>query len=480
MTMPGAYSNPYPNYNAANIYTFPPGLLSEVSHWVMASSPYPNETVSLVTAIAFLSAITGRSYNTFTGAGLNQYILLLALSGMGKEAIANAIGQLLKAIVKTVPAASGFKGPSHIASVQALIKWLTKQPSILCIFGEFGLKLRAMARSPSPNDVALLAGYLDLYGKSGGGVVDAMAYSDVEKNTASIVNPCLSILGESVPGEFYNNLDERMIGNGLLPRFSIYEVVGNRPYLNADIVKEVPSVLVQRLTDLSAHSLQLQQRGVVQAVGATDEARDKFREFERWTTDQINNAQDNEVQRQLWNRVNLKALKLASLCGISLNPFDPVVDIDCTMWATNLIVTQTQNLIGKFERNEVGSVDGDEAKQKTAVIRIILEHFSQSFENFVKYGCDETMHRNGAITHSYLSHRLWPLPAFKNDKQGATPALRRTLQRLLEDDDIREMPRTQMLAMYGTKARAFVISNAQTFGLKPLKSVEQSGGVRFF
>jgi hypothetical protein len=161
---------------------FPPGLIGEIAQWVMASASYPNQEIALVTAIALLSALTGRAYNTYTGAGLNLYVLLLADTGMGKETVATATGKLFAASAKSCPSISDFKGPSHFASVQGLIKWLDKKPAILCIIGEFGQKLRAMARSNSPNDVALLAGLLEAFSKSGAGsVIDPMSYSDVGK-----------------------------------------------------------------------------------------------------------------------------------------------------------------------------------------------------------------------------------------------------------------------------------------------------------
>ncbi len=441
-----------------------PGLLGDVAQWVTSSASYPNETISLVASISFITSITGRAFNTYTGAGLNQYILLLAQTGMGKEAIANSIGKMFSSIAKTVPASISFKGPSHIASAQALIKWLAKNPSILCIFGEFGLKLKAMARNPSPNDVALLAAYLDLYSKSGGGaIVDSMAYSDKEKNTAAILSPSLSILGESVPGEFYANLDGRMIANGLLPRFAIFEVEGQRPYLNDCPTQYPPDAIVQQLADLAAHSLSLSNQGKVQIVEATSDAKDKFRSFERWTTDQINGANGNEVHRHLWNRANLKALKLASIQAVGANMFDPVIDINACMWATNLIVTQTQHLIGKFDRNEVGNVDGDEAKQRATIIRIIAEYLTRDYSSLAKYDVVEEMHKAAIVTHSYISRRVATLPAFANDRLGATAAIKRAVQRLLDDDELREVPTRQMTELFGAKPKAYGMSNMKPF-----------------
>lgn len=73
---------------------FPPGLIGEIAQYIYDQSPRPHLSISLAGAIAFMAGICGRSYNTYTGAGLNQYILLLASTGMGKEAAAGGIANV--------------------------------------------------------------------------------------------------------------------------------------------------------------------------------------------------------------------------------------------------------------------------------------------------------------------------------------------------------------------------------------------------
>ena len=459
--MTNAHNNEEPRVNDQR---FPPGLLGEVATWVMASSAYPNEDIALVTAIALLSTLTGRAYCTPTGAGLNQYILLLAQTGMGKEAIASAIGKLFAAVIADgIEIAGTFKGPSHIASVQALIKWLAKAPAIICILGEFGQKLKAMAKNPSPNDTALLAGYLEIYSKSGAGaVVDAMAYSDKDKNTETIVRPALTLVGETVPDVFYNLLDAGMISNGLLPRFCVFEVTGIRPYLNPAPSHMPPAFLIAKLKDLIANCLNLGRNAQPQVVKINDDAKSLFDDFERWTTDQINQSQS-DVVRQLWNRAYLKAIKLASIWAIGWNYLFPYIDMASAIWATDLVASQTKKLIAKFENNEVGPVDGNESKQRTTVLRLTAEYNNSKFADIQKYGVNEALHKRLIITHSYLSRRILSLPAFANDRLGATAALKRTITRMVEDYELVEVPPKQLAEMFNTKAKAYIVSTPEPF-----------------
>lgn len=441
----------------------PPGLLGSVREFIYSAAPHPNREIALAGAIAFLAGVSGKAYNTYTGAGLNQYILLLASTGMGKEAAASGISRLLAAIMTTVPAAGDFKGPALVSSA-GLTKWLDKKPSVVSIIGEFGYKLKAIS-SPkaNPNDELLKATLLDLHGKSGkGSVVDPMAYSDRDKQTGVIISPALTLLGESVPGIVYEALNDSMILSGLLPRFMVIEAKGQRsPFQESPALTPDPA-LVQSLADLCSQCLTLNAYNNVHVVPADAEAKAKFREFGQWVTDQIN-AHSSEIQRELWNRAHLKALKLATLCAVGINPHAPVVTLDETMWATGLIVAQTEALLAKFLNGETGVKAGNEAHQLRELIRVAREYITAPVGKYASSGCTEEMHRLGVFTQSYLSRRLINMPAFSEDRIGATNALKRALNNLLEADELREIPSKQMAETFGVKPRAFCISSPQRF-----------------
>jgi hypothetical protein len=49
--------------------------------------------------------------------------------------------------------------------------------------------------------------------------------------------------------------------------------------------------------------------------------------------------------------------------------------------------------------------------------------------------------------------------AFKHDKVGATNALKRTIQNLIDSDYMREASKKEMLDKFGTTQRSFVITS---------------------
>lgn len=310
----------------------------------------------------------------------------------------------------SVPAISDFKGPGYIASAPALLKVLAKSPCCFILIGEFGYRFQALA-SPKANvnDVAIKAAFLDLYGKSGAGkLLAGMAYSDRDKDTAPILSPALTLIGESTPETFFAAVDGRVIADGLLPRFMVFQTDAKRPYLNVNAVSEPPPALVQRLADLASTCLTLAHNNQVVRVSLDAEATATFQQFEQWTTDQINNSQS-EASRQLWNRANLKALKLAALCAVGINPTEPVITKPGAMWATNLIAAQTNVLLARFDSGDVGETDGNQVKQLDAMRRVIGEYRTAPLGKYANARCSVVMQAANVLTHKYLNDRLFRL-----------------------------------------------------------------------
>src|ERR1700743_1777438 len=131
---------------------WPPGLLGEIAAYIYQSAHYPCYEVALAGAIGLMAGICGRAYNV-SGTGLNLYIVLLAVTGTGKESASAGITKLMSKVKKTIPQAETFLGPGDIRSEQALVKYLSDNPCFLSIYSEFGTKLKQM--SSAKNETAL-------------------------------------------------------------------------------------------------------------------------------------------------------------------------------------------------------------------------------------------------------------------------------------------------------------------------------------
>lgn len=462
MTVVPFPNSPHIGDNLPRPAMFPPGLIGDVANFIYWASPYQNETIALAGGIAFVAGIAGRAYNVET-AGLNQYVLLLAQTGAGKEAVADGIARLEAAVYSQVPGIAHFRGPGELVSAPGLFKWLDGLPSpvMRCIIGEFGLMLKAMA---SPNANANMAGLqrvlLHLWSKSGkGAIFDASAYSDREKNTRAIKNPSLTIFGEGVPESFYATLDVGMIASGLLPRVLLFQTTALKPYRNRNRITDPSPFLVEAVARLTSHCLTLAAADRVQMVDMAEDAKTTFEAFECFAVDQENSAANDQL-RGLWARLDLKARKLAALSAVGRDPANPVISHDDCMWATNLVVDQTKALIGKFEDGETGEIAGNEVNQQDEVLRCMYEYITTPFIEIPKsYGVIFELQRGGIVPQKYLSMRLIGLPTFKNDRIGATNALNRAIRNLLDADDIKEKPKGDVEQISGKRQRAFVATS---------------------
>lgn len=453
----------------SDTYSLPPGLIGEVAKFIYDQAPRPVREIALAGALGFISGIVGRAYN-ISGTGLNQYILLLANTGMGKEAIAKGIDKMIGAVARSVPAAVEFVGPGEIASGQAIMKYMAKgNVSFVSTVGEIGSLLTEMAKpNAAPHLTSLKRFMLDAFNKSGeGNVLRPSIYSDKEKNTSSVFSPAFSVIGETAPEPFYEGLHEGMISNGFLPRWNIIEYRGHRVPLNKNHQTAQPSFeLIERLSTLCAHSLMLNSQHKAIHVQLTPEAEKIFDEFNVHCDLNINSS-DREIRRHLWNRAHIKALKMAGIISVGCNPYEPIVDLEVAQWAINLIVSDVRNILNRFEAGEIG-IDNDETKQLAKLMDTIKEYVLQPWSEAKKYAGETFAHLHGAkiVPYSYIQRRLACVAVFKKDKMGSSVAIKRALKTLAERGDMQEVSRSVLTKDYNTTATCFMISNLKAFNFE--------------
>lgn len=459
----GLFENqPDPDYD----YTKPPGLLGEISDYIYSSAMYPVKEVALGYAIGLMSGICGRAYNIKqpTSTGLNNYVLVIAKTGIGKEAGKQGIEKLIHAVRPEVPAISEFIGPSDISSGQALIRHLSKQPCFVSMVGEFGLKLEGMHNAmANPAQQTLKRKMLEIYMSSGHeDVLRETVYADKSNNTDVVKSPAFSLLGDATPQTFFRNVDDSMISEGLIPRFLIIEYTGNRPEPNDAAATVKPSQeLISKLATLSANSLTLAKHSKVIEVKFNPEAEALHKKYRNEYNFHINSS-DQVVTRELWNRAHLKVLKLSALIGIGESPFSPVVNCEAIEWARRIVESDIVNILSKFESGKAGKEAG-ELNQINELVNCISNYMKRDYTNFKSYRVDQRMHTDGVIPLSYIQRRLINTNAFKNDKIGATNAITKGLRSLADDGSLREVRAADLLTKYQTTMKAFFIADQSRF-----------------
>lgn len=436
----------------------PPGVVGEIAEYILEQAPRPVGVIAITGALAFFAGIVGRQYNV-SGTGLNNYFMLVAPTGTGKEAINSGINKLATACHLTAPHIRNHIGPGEIRSDAALLKQFPNSKCFVSVFGEVGMLLKRMSGPrANPNDVGIMRVWLDLYHKSGrGNVLNPMVYSDAAKSTEPVVSPSFTIVGESTPERFYAALDEAMVADGLLPRFTIFEYHGDRPDMNVHAAKARPSdTLIAHIGAIVAEVNALSTGRRVIDVEFTPEAAAHFSAFNDYCDRNIRGSR--EVFRHVFNRAHLKAMKLAALVAVGLDWKNPVIGYACATWATDIVYRDATNLLGRFERGEVGDVAGNDLLQQDKVRAVIKECVERPFDEVSKQYAGKrvethreqlaAMHSYGLVTHQYLQRRLLSLPVFKAMLKP-NEELKRAIQSLAQNGEIETLTSGRALKAFG-------------------------------
>lgn len=431
--------------------TFPPGLVGEIAQYVLSAAILPVPEIALATAIAVVAGVAGRQYNCSNpGTGLNQYLLLLAKTGTGKETVQASVDRLFAEAQKGMPAIDRFIGAGHFASGQALVKQFQEKTCFVSILGEFGHQLKVISHPrASSSDKHLLKAILDLFSKSGHQqTLRPSVYSDREKNTELVHSPALTLLGETEPDGFFANLDENMISSGFLPRFTVIEYKGERPKRNMHPVATPPAELVARLTDLASAVLAAEQAHTVNPVVMDDAARKVLDVFYDHADEQMRGQ--GETIRQLWNRAHLKALRLSSLVAVGVNPYSPTVTHEHAQWAIDMIKRDVATLQDRFVAGDVG--EGD-SKLQNDLVAVIRKYMGQGNSKFDEY------HSRGCVAYQYLTRQTASRSAFRNHKLGASRALKDSLSSLVEQGVLVQVAKKQCEEWFKTGALVYALGD---------------------
>jgi hypothetical protein len=446
-------------------WELPPGLVGDIAQFVYSQAPRPVQEVALAAAIGLMSGICGRSYN-ISSTGLNQYILVLAETGRGKEALKSGISKLMKYVAAQVPGANDFVGPAEIASGQALIKYIGIHPCFVSIVGEFGLAIEQMCGPNAPAHLQSLKRImLDLFGKSGKmDTLNPTVYSDKANNTGIVQSPAFSLLGETTPDSFFPHLTADIVSQGLLPRFTCIEYNGTRPRMNKAHAEAVPSEeLITTLATLCSNALTLATNRQVIDVYCDSEAQAELDRFDE-ECDSIINGAETDVARQLWSRAHMKLLKIAGLIAVGCDIFQPVVTLPVVQWSKNLIKRDIANILNRFETGRVGR-DNNEQNQNNRLLSICKDYIYRPFdESMRKYAVNPELHRDRVIQYGYLSKRLIGQPAFKDDRMGAAFALKRTIESCIADGVLVELSAQQLNSRYKYSGKAYFVVDITKLG----------------
>ena len=425
---------------------FPPGLVGAVAEYIYASSVRPVAEVALAGALGAMAGVCGRAYN-ISGTGLNQYLILLAPTGRGKEGAATGIEALFAAARNTVPVVDDFRGPGAFASGQALVRTVSERPCFVSVLGEVGLLLQNIC-SPQANsaEVMLRRVLLDLYTKSGAtSTLAGSAYSDREKSVGSVRSPAVTILGEGTPESFYGGLSDAHILEGLIPRFTVVSYDGPRPARNRSAFFPPPDNLVVGFCDVVASALAASANSSFCNVGTTASADKLLDEIDAEADDTINSSED-DVLAQLWNRAHLKALKLAALVAVGVDHHGPVVGDVEAKWATDFVRAEVADVAANMQRGSGGNF----AQQEEALRKLVATYLNMPPAKRNAYNPPRATLGEPVVPLRFLAARASRLKCFHHHVRSPREMVDNLLSSMVREGTLVRVPEGQAQEQFNT------------------------------
>lgn len=436
---------------------WPPGLTGAIAGFIYQSAPRPVKEVAIVAALGLLAGMCGKLYS-IPQSGLNVYIILVARSAIGKEAMHSGVSTLLGAAVSRCPQIMNFVDFSDFASGPALVKAVASNASFVNIAGEIGRKLKRMAQEDGRDGplASLRTAMTNLYQKSGPqAIVGGITYSNKESNISSVNGVSFSLIGETTPSTFYESLTESMMEDGFLSRFTVVEYDGDRPPLNHHQLLQPNKALGDAVGDIAHYAYTQNLTGQTVHVGRTDKAAELLWSFELECDEQINGTKD-ESWRQMWNRASLKVLRIAALLSVADNYLTPVVSVEHVEWALTVIRRDIALMRKHIESGDVGAGDHVRERKLASIIREYLVLTNNIPES---YNIKKAMRENGIVPRSYLQTRTSRLASFTSHKLGANAALDHTIRGFVDNGYMMDVDKAKAVDVYSHHGKCYRVLN---------------------
>lgn len=435
-------------------FSFPPGVAGTIARHMYASSYSPIVEVATVATVALLAGVCGRTYRTHTNVDLSLYQILVARSGIGKDAIHKEIPKWIK--VNGIVGCDRFIQATDFVSGPSLHKQLLATPGFLNLQGEFGRRLSRMANPTDAPEQAFRSVLTNAYSKD---YLEGKTYSDAGKNVSGVAYPALSFLGETTPGKFKEALTSDMMEDGLLSRFLVTTYEGDRPLPNENggsrLADDQWQYWCSILSDAVQRNPPAPNPPQVRVVRMDPDALAVMSAFNIRCITTLN-AKENEGERAVWTRAHLKALKLASLLAVADCYREPVATMAHVKWAIQFVMRDVNLFLAQLASGDIGNDDSDREKK---VLQICLK-WLQLDDNKVPTQLRPYDHlrKAGIIPRKYIQTQVSSLPAFCKHKRGSKAALDIALKSAVLNETLLEMNKLQ-LEPYKTNAQCFVLTN---------------------
>ena len=171
--------------------------------------------------------------------------------------------------------------------------------------------------------------------------------------------------------------------------------------------------------------------------------------FDHECDGQINATKD-EARRQMWNRAQLKALRIAALLAVADNYLKPIIMQAHADWAITLIRRDIATFTKRLNSGDVGSSDDT---REGKLVSVLSEYMTNPIP--ASYKVPDAMRQNSIVPLHYLQKRTSRASAFYKHPLGANRALDDTLRSLIAGGYLIESQKDKVVEAYHYHGKAY-------------------------
>ena len=356
----------------------PPGIIKDIYEYSEEIAQIPQPALSMQSSLALGSVALGRMYKTDMNNFSSLFFMCIAKSGQGKENVKTVIENILDgAGFADMMAGDGYTSSGAVYSL------LRHKPTHVTVMDEFGKRLESISKSTNSNKEDAIQVLMETWGRCHGTIrpdnYSMMTLTQKQQQEAldrSTVKPAITLVGMSVPRNFYGALSTGRIVDGFLNRFIVVESKLPRtvsrmvPFAEPSYaicewvrkVRETKNEIEQISRDNS--EVDFKQR----VVKFNDESKDLLNKLAYELVDQQNKLEKDGLE-VLLSRTREKAMRLAMICAVADNPNTNVIKGEMTQWAIDYVYYYDQLMVATCEDKVAGSEMESRIKQVLSFIR---------------------------------------------------------------------------------------------------------------
>ena len=324
----------------------PPGMLKDMYKFCEEIAQISQPELSIVGALALASVTCGRLYRTTMNNFSSLYFMGIAKSGQGKENIKSFVEAVLNMSEHSdLVVGDGYTSSGAVHSI------LRYRPTQITIMDEFGKRLEAIGAQQNTNREDGIQTLMEAWGRCHGTLrpdnYSLMSVPDQYKDQAMnrvTHKPAITLVGLSVPQNFYKALNSGRIADGFLNRFLVVESKEPRKVQRLKQFKSPPLRIVNWVNYIRRSRSEF---AGVELNNAELDFKPHVIPFDQDSEQLLNEFAQEIVKRQevlekdnlepLLSRTREKAMRLSLVCALADNADCKEIPAHVTQWCIDYV-----------------------------------------------------------------------------------------------------------------------------------------------